>query len=197
MSAGSLVLHATEPRVVVISSIERLAPLLQLSMRAALAEMNEGAGLEAVLHETERSHATALTYYKRGRPPTKEYPRPVTNALNETYTWHGYRLAGDIIHRRLGWDAGDAWFAKMASIAKRYDMKAGINWTHPDPPHVQWAKCKASPSDEARRLLHEHGVVRVWLAVGAIAPADYDTLTRPRTESRTESTTETESRRIA
>lgn len=171
MSAGSVHQLASEPRIVVVSAIDRLAPKMQPCLRAALAEM-ERDGLEAIVHETERSHLTAVTYYKRGRPPTSEYPGPVTNAPDETYTWHGYRLAADIIHRRLGWKAGDAWFRRMADIAKRHGMKAGIDWKRPDAPHVQWARCKASPSDEARRILREHGVVGVWLAVDAIDPAD-------------------------
>lgn len=176
MSAGGVLQLPTEPKLTIVSAIDVLAPKLQVALRAALAEM-EREGLEAMVYETERSHLTAVTYYKRGRPPTHAYPRPVTAAPDETYTWHGYRLSADIIHRRLEWEAGDAWFSKMASIAKRYDMKWGGDWTSPDFPHVQWARCKASPSNEARRILREHGVVGVWLAVDAIDAADALSLT--------------------
>lgn len=168
MSAGSDLLTMQEPKIVVVRAIDRLAPRMQLSLRSALVEM-ELAGLEAELWETERSHETAEVYYHRGRPPTAEYPRPVTNAPDETYTWHGYRLAADVIHKRLRWDAGAAWFEKMAFICKRHELKWGGDWKRPDLPHVQWSKCKASPSDEARRILREQGVEAVWRAVGAAA----------------------------
>lgn len=166
MSAGGTIVLPHEPKIVVVHAIERLAPKMQDAVRAALAEMDRE-GLEAELYETERLHETAVTYYKRGRPPSTEYPKPVTNAPDETYSWHGYRLAGDIIHRRLRWGPGRAWFEKMATIAKRHDLKCGIGWKQEDEPHVQWALCRASPSDEARRILKADGVEAVWRAVQA------------------------------
>lgn len=175
MSAGGLRPVAGEPPIQVIASVSLLAPAMQRALHAAITQM-EAEGLEPQVYETERSHITAVTYYKRGRPPTAEYPHPVTNAPDETYTWHGYGLAADVIHRRLGWDAGAAWFAKMAAIAKQHGLKWGGDWRSPDLPHVQWGKCKASPSAAARQLLRTHGQVGVWLAVDAITTAEAEAL---------------------
>jgi hypothetical protein len=42
------------------------------------------------------------------------------------------------------------------------------DWHHPDLPHVEFGRCKDSPSDEARRLYSDGGVKAVWRAVGAL-----------------------------
>lgn len=165
MSAGAIA--APAERIVVVRSLDRLAPKVREALDAA---MHDPAMmlLDATVYETERLHDTATIYYKRGRPPTKEYPRTVTNAPDETFTWHGFRLAADIIHRDKGWDMPESWFRAMATVCKQYCLKWGGDWKRPDFPHVQWGRCKASPSDEARRLLRVEGIESVWRAVGAL-----------------------------
>jgi hypothetical protein len=44
----------------------------------------------------------------------------------------------------------------------------GGDWTVRDLPHVQWGKCKASPSYVARGLYASGDVEAVWKAVGAV-----------------------------
>lgn len=166
MSAGKTGEYPGEPPIVVHADVRLLAPKMQAAITAMLAECQEK-GLDAVVHESYRDGATAAVYYKRGRtqtPPTI----PVTNAPNETWSWHGYGLACDIISKAKGWDVSALWFAKMGAIAKKHGLKWGGDWKQHDLPHVQWAQCKASPSDEARRILKEEGMTAVWTAVGAV-----------------------------
>jgi hypothetical protein len=166
MSAGTGGQYPGEPPLVIHHTIDLLAPKMRAAVTATLEECRLR-GLDAVVHETYREHATAVAYYRRGRtqiPPSEI----VTNAPDETWSWHGYQLAADIISESRAWSAGYAWFASMGEIAKRHGLKWGGDWNHPDLPHVQWGRCKASPSDEARRILRESGMQAVWRAVGAI-----------------------------
>jgi peptidoglycan L-alanyl-D-glutamate endopeptidase CwlK len=172
---------AAEPTI--IRSLDALAPIFRANVEAAVAACL-AAGLDAKIAETSRTHATAVLYYARGRtiiPPSE----PVTNAIDETYTWHGYGLAVDVISTEYEWfdneaavkawpksaareTAANAWFAKVAATFKAHGCKWGGDWTHPDLPHHQHAACKPSPSDVARTLLRTQGVQAVWRAVGAM-----------------------------
>jgi D-alanyl-D-alanine carboxypeptidase-like protein len=145
-----------------------LAPRFRAAVDAAIAECRAN-GLNAVVFETFRSNELQAIYFTRGRtvrPPE----RPVTNASDNRFSWHGYGLAVDVIHRQLAWGADDAWFASVAEIFRRYDCKWGGDWVQRDLPHFQWASCKPSPSDQARLLLGTRGVQAVWDVVGANAP---------------------------
>lgn len=165
MSSGATSIYPGEPALYVHADLCMLAPLMRIAVELTLAEC-ERRGLNAMVHETYRERATAVAYYKRGRtqrPPSST----VTNAPDETFSWHGYGLAVDIISRTNGWDKPRSWFAMVAEIGKVHGLKWGGDWTSPDLPHLQWGRCKASPSDEARRILRESGLPAVWRAVGA------------------------------
>ena len=144
-----------------------LAPRFRAAVDAAIAECNAAPhGLDAMVYETYRSNELQSLYYTRGRtvrPPT----RPVTNAMNNLYSWHGYGLAVDVIHRTKQWGPGDDWFRRVAEVFKRHGCKWGGDWKTVDLPHFQWGLCKASPSENARTLLRTQGILAVWEAVGA------------------------------
>lgn len=149
-----------------------LAPLFRQAVEAALAEFNKDKelGHRAIVYETYRSDSLQLIYYARGRqvrPPEK----PVTNAKSNLFSWHGYGLAVDVIHEKLEWDAPTEWFHRVADVFKAHGCKWGGDWTRADLPHLQWGKCKPSPSDNARELIATRGVAAVWQAVGAASPA--------------------------
>jgi D-alanyl-D-alanine carboxypeptidase len=147
---------------VVYDSLDLLAPQFAAAIRSGLVEFPD-----AMVYESYRTNALQQLYYARGRtvkPPDK----PVTNASTNLYSWHGYGLAVDIIHRELRWSAGDIWFRKMTEIFKHHGCKAGLEWKHPDPPHIQWGLCRASPSDKAREILAKEGLHAVWEVVRAI-----------------------------
>ena len=168
MSAGAPLLGYT--RAVPTADLRYLAPAFRAAVEAAIADCNAAPNaLDAVVFETFRSDALQQLYYRRGRdvrPPDA----PVTNARTNLYSWHGYGLAVDVIHETKQWDAGDAWFRAVADIFRRHACKWGGDWTHPDPPHFQWGKCKPSPSDVARELRRTRGLEGVWAAVGAGSP---------------------------
>lgn len=166
MSAGPTTIdyHGTAPT----ANLMLLAPAFEAAVRAAIDECNSPANnLNAIVYETYRSNELQAIYFARGRtvrPPAT----PVTNASSNLYSWHGYGLAVDVIHATQGWTPErHGWFHDVAAIFKRHGCKWGGDWTSPDPPHFQWGRCKASPSDLARELLRTRGIEAVWEAVGA------------------------------
>jgi len=143
----------------------KLAPRFRDAVEKALAECN-AVGLDAIVYEALRSPELQAAYYARGRteiPPD----RPVTNAKSNIYSWHGYGLAVDVISRTKLWSETPEWFAHVASIFKGHGCKWGGDWKQRDLPHMQWGRCKPSPSDRARELFAEGGFERVWQEVGA------------------------------
>ena len=143
-----------------------LAPRFRDAVEAAITEC-VATGFDAFVYEARRSEELQALYYARGRtviPPEK----PVTNARSALYSWHGYGLAVDVISQRYGWDKPWRWWQNVAEIFKRHDCKWGGDWTHPDPPHHQWGRCKASPSERAREILAREGIEAVWAACGAL-----------------------------
>src|SRR5688500_11319029 len=97
-----------------------LAPGFRRAVTAALAECNDATNtLDAIVFETYRSNDLQAIYFQRGRsviPPAT----PVTNAQNNLFSWHGYGLAVDVIHRTKHWSAGDQWFERVATIFKKH-----------------------------------------------------------------------------
>ena len=153
------------------NKLEYLAPLFRDAVSAAIVECNDATNaLSAMVYETYRSNELASVYFARGRT-VKPPLGPVTNAPNNLFSWHGYGLAVDVIHRTKEWDVSDDWFAKVAVIFTKYGCKWGGDWKSPDRPHFQWGKCKPGPSDMARQLIRTRGVEAVWEAVGASVPA--------------------------
>jgi peptidoglycan L-alanyl-D-glutamate endopeptidase CwlK len=164
MSAGT---GQAAPKV--SKDLNFLAPKFRTAVENAIAECNADANrLEAMVFEAYRSDELQKVYYARGRtviPPT----RTVTNAPTNQYSWHGYGLAVDVVHKTKFWEppGGENWFQKVAVIFKKHGCSWGGDWTNPDTPHFQWGFCKASPSDAARELLAKGGVEAVWDAVKA------------------------------
>jgi peptidoglycan L-alanyl-D-glutamate endopeptidase CwlK len=164
MSAGlEISYHLAKPT----NNLDLLAPGFRAAVDAAIAECGRE-NLDARVFETYRSNELQALYYARGRT-MKPPPTPVTNAMANLYSWHGYGLAVDVIHRSEGWNAGDRWFADVAAIFKAQGCKWGGDWTSPDRPHFQWGFCKPSPSPIARELIRTRGIGAVWRAVGASA----------------------------
>lgn len=73
-----------------------------------------------------------------------------------------------MISRSLLWSETPQWFTRVADVFKRHGCKWGGDWQMRDLPHMQWGRCKPSPSDRARELWLEGGNRRVWEEVGAI-----------------------------
>jgi peptidoglycan L-alanyl-D-glutamate endopeptidase CwlK len=161
MSAGQ-----TTDSVVVCNDITGLAPKFGAAVVAAIKECN-AKGFDAIVFESFRSDITQKVYYARGRtviPPQQT----VTNASDNSYSWHGYDLAVDVISKSKEWDAPYAWFKSVAEIFKANGCKWGGDWKRPDMPHMQWGKCKPSPSSNARQLLAQGQLQTIWKLVNAI-----------------------------
>ena len=143
-----------------------LAPKFREAVEAAINDC-QGRGLDAYVYEAYRSQELQALYYARGRtviPPV----RTVTNAASNLYSWHGYRLAVDVISRSHAWSVPESWFSAVAESFSKFGCKWGGDWKQKDTPHFQWGKCKPSPSDAARQIMHAGGVEAVWRAVDAI-----------------------------
>jgi peptidoglycan L-alanyl-D-glutamate endopeptidase CwlK len=137
--------------------LARLAPKMCAAVEAVLRDC-EAAGLDAVVYETMRSQALQAVYFQRG----------ASHASSVLHSWHAYGLAADIISRSKGWDVPQSWWERYGVIAKAHGLTWGGEWpTLRDYPHVQWGRCRVSPSDRARELLAEGGVEAVWAEVGA------------------------------
>ena len=149
-------------------SLDHLAPAFARALTDTI-DACHIAGLDAMVYETLRSDDIAKLYFKRGRPPTPEYPHTVTNAPDASWTWHGYGLAADIISKSKEWDAGEVWFHRMGQIAMQHGLDWGGSWAHADLPHVQWGTLKPSPSIVARTLYKQGQIEEVWRIVGAVA----------------------------
>lgn len=148
------------------NDIDILAPKMQERVTAALWECNNVAGLEVVVYETVRTDHLQQMYYARGRTTVPPY-RTVTNAKSAQYGWHFFGLAVDVIHKRLRWGATEGWWLKVAALFKEHGLDWGGDWENEDLPHFQFAGIRKSPSDRARKLYAEGGLVAVWKAVGA------------------------------
>jgi peptidoglycan L-alanyl-D-glutamate endopeptidase CwlK len=148
------------------SDPQLLAPGFRVVVAEAIRECT-AKGLRAVVFETYRSNELQALYYQRGRT-VKPPPTPVTNAMGNLFSWHGYGLAVDVIHETQRWRAGNDWFAKVAEVFRKHGCRWGGEWRSPDWPHFQWGLCKPSPSDLARELIRTRGVGAVWEAVGAL-----------------------------
>jgi hypothetical protein len=163
MSAGAPVASATRT-----NQLDLLAPRFRLAVENALADFNAllESGDHAIVYETYRSPELQALYYERGRsiiPPAGI----VTNAQSNLYSWHGFGLAVDIIHKTKEWNAGDAWFRAVADVLMAYGLRWGGEWKMKDLPHFQWGRCKPSPSDRAREILAQGGLPAVWREVNA------------------------------
>lgn len=149
------------PEVPVDRSMGSLAPQFRDAVERVLAELGD-----AKIAEAKRTFERQSYLYGFGRD-YDDGRGVVTNASSNLTSWHGYGLAVDIVHATRGWDVPDSWWRLLGDVAKAHGCDWGGDWHHPDRPHIQWGRCKDSPSDEARRLYADGGVQAVWDAVGA------------------------------
>ena len=146
--------------------LSKLAPRFRDAVEAATRAANAD-GLDVFVYEAYRSAELQALYYTRGRPPSTEYPKPVTYAKSNLYSWHGYGLAVDCISRLHRWDRPWQWWAAVAAHFGRAGCKWGGEWKQADLPHFQLGVLKPSPSDRAREIMSSGGMQAVWVTVGA------------------------------
>lgn len=92
----------------------------------------------------------------------------VTHAQTTAHGWHGYGLAADLISQAHGWDSS-AFFDALQAAAETNGLTSGSAWQMRDRPHVQFGKCRTTPSAQAAQLAGDgNDLTALWEAVGAI-----------------------------
>lgn len=154
------------PEVPRIWTLDRLAPRFRRAVEAILADVSK----EKVF-ETLRTDERQVFLYGFGR----DYDDPigprgaVTNARTAMGGWHFYGLAVDIVEDdRTPWIAPAAFWQALGLAAERHGCKWGGRWKRVDLPHIQWGRCRKSPSQRARELYASGGREAVWREVGAL-----------------------------
>lgn len=159
-------LSEDEIRDLVCHDLTVLAPAFRLAVAKSINDCH-GEGLDPKVYETRRSNEVQSAYYALGRTVIPPH-YTVTNAKDASHSWHMYGLAVDVISAKSAWEVTPLWMRLVAAHFKANGCAWGGDWTHPDFPHYQWGRCRATPSDEARRLYAEGGSEAVWEAVGAL-----------------------------
>ena len=128
-------------------------------------------GHKVLVYETIRTEERQSFLYLFGREYDDPWPHSrgiVTNARTAKNGWHFYGLAADIVENdQSPWDATPTFWNDLGSCARSRGLTWGGDWVQKDRPHVQWGKCKKSPSEEAHRLYEEGGLEAVHRAVKA------------------------------
>jgi len=148
--------------------ITALAPLFAQRLCNGLNECWR-AGYDPVVYEAKRSDELQRYYYAQGRT------RPgtiVTYAESAMYSWHFFGLAVDVISRAKEWGFSSEWIHGVSTILKAQGLDWGGDWTRKDLPHFQWGTLKSAPSDRARQLYAQGGLIRVWQEVNAVSTLD-------------------------
>lgn len=134
-----------------------LAPAFDRALQVTLDEM-KAIGHDPIVFETIRSDQRQQALCKAG----------VSKAKTGWSSWHFYGLAADVISASKEW-GDEKFFADLARVAEGNGLASGLRWpTFHDAPHLQWGRCKRSPSILARAYYLAAGVPRVWKAVGAL-----------------------------
>lgn len=150
-----------------IASLYHLAPQFRVAVERILADM-KAAGWKCRVFESVRTNERQQYLYGFGRD-YDDGRGPVTKARTALGGWHFYGLAVDIVEDdATPWVAPQAFWQALGRAAERHGCKWGGRWETVDLPHVQFGKCRVSPSEKSRLLYAKGGHVAVWKAVGAL-----------------------------
>lgn len=158
------------------NTLEGLAPKFRTALLAMCDQVERETGARPEIFETLRSKRRQAYIYGFGR--TWDDGRGiVTHSKDADESWHfeKYGLAADVIHPTLKWDAPASWWKAVERAAEANGLRSGADWdgddatreTFVDRPHVQWGRCRRSPSPRARRLVDDKGTAALWAEVGA------------------------------
>lgn len=154
------------PRIVTLNVC---APLFREAVAMVLADVR-AAGHHVMVWETLRTVERQEWLYGFGRYYTdgRANGGTVTNAQGLD-GWHPYGLAADLVEEDgTPWKAPTALWRAIGESAERRGLTWGGRWKNLDLPHVQWGKCRKSPSALAKQILARDGLPAVWRAVGAL-----------------------------
>ena len=145
-------------------SLSGCAPKFADAVIALLSDLT-AQGFDPILYETLRTNERQTWLYGFGRDYDDDRGI-VTHAETAEWEWHHYGVAADIISKGHGWNSS-SFFLALEAACSRHGLTSGAGWHQPDLPHVQFGKCKPSPSGESRSLYESGGLQAVWTAVGA------------------------------
>jgi hypothetical protein len=151
------------------TDLAAVAPLFAVAVRHTLHDV-EAKGWHPIVYEALRTDERQRWLYGFGRDWDDADPRGrVTQAPTGDQSWHRYGLAVDIIDPGIGWDDTSRFWAELADSAETYGLAAGYRrWLRPDPPHLQFGRCRRTPSAKSAVLFVQGGLPAVWRAVGAV-----------------------------
>jgi hypothetical protein len=147
--------------VKVQAALDGLAPQFRKALEKTVARMVV-LGHKPRIFETVRTAERQAFLYGFGRK-YDDGRGVVTNSQSNLKTWHGYGLAADIVEDdATPWNATSAFWNDLGACAEACGLEWGGRWRFLDLPHVQWGKCRRSPSQVAINALAKHGVAEVW-----------------------------------
>lgn len=156
------------PREVPVErSLEVVAPAVRHAVERVLRRMVH-AGHSPRVFETLRTQERQAFLYGFGRD-YDDGRGTVTKVADADRGWHFYGLAVDIVENdATPWDASQAFWRCLGESAEAEGMTWGGRWKFVDLPHIQWGRCRISPTQAARDLYASGGREAVWAAVGAL-----------------------------
>lgn len=156
------------PEVPVERSLAVCAPLFRDAVEQMLRELEATHDYQFLGFETLRTPERQRFLYGFGRD-YDDGRGCVTNAQTSLYSWHGYGLAIDVVEKdATPWNVPVGFWTALGECAEKHGLDWGGRWRKPDLPHVQWGKCRTSPSVRARKLYAAGGLEAVWRECGAM-----------------------------
>ena len=162
--------------VPVQNTLNGLAPKFKAALLAMCDGVEKETGVRPLIFETLRTTARQRHIYGFGR--TWDDGRGiVTHSRDADDSWHfeKFGLAADLIHPALRWNAPASFWVAIGKHAHLNGLTWGGDWDgnpatrngFTDVPHVQWGRCRRSPSPSARRIADDQGTPALWREVGA------------------------------
>lgn len=159
------------PEPAVIADVSKLAPQMGKAVGLVLGMMRARGHTPAV-RETIRTGERQLWLYGFGR--SYDDGRGIVTNVDSIYTgWHPFGLAVDIVCARNGDNASAAFWQDLADAATAYGLNAAMRvgnsggFFRRDRPHIQWGRCRLTPSWRSRVLYQSGGLPALWRACGA------------------------------
>lgn len=150
-----------------IATLEPLAPAVRRAVLLVQADVERETGARPRVYETLRTDMRQAFLHGFGR--TYDDGRGKVTQVKSAHTgWHFYGCAADLIHPTRAWNAPEDWWLVLGEAAIRHGLGWGGDWPMRDLPHVQWGRCRISPSPRAAELFAQGGYPAVWAAVGAM-----------------------------
>jgi len=154
-----------EPKAV--TNLDVLAPKFRDAVLHAFDSMH-ALGFDPIITESLRTAERQQWLYGFGRD-YDDGRGVVTNAPTGQWSWHFFGLAVDVTSKKMPDQPGWTFWSNLGGAARRNELTWGGSWIRfTDLPHLQWGRCRQSPSTRAIQLYNEGGFEAVWHEVGAM-----------------------------